>query len=384
MPGPNDVRGTAGSRCPARTRARPGWRDRWFVPRHTHSVNGAPRILLLGGYGVFGRHLATELLCTTDARIVLAGRDRRRAESACEALGAPDRIDVVALDVSDTVAVEHAALGCTAVACTVGPFQGLPIALPAAAVRAGAHWFDVADDPAWVLGILDDAELHDLASEHGVSVIPGLSAVPAVSGALVRVCRERSPAVDHGRITLFIGNRNDKGAGATASALISGFTDPQWVDLPLGRKRAYRFATPDRVLLQRELGIDAEFRVALEWAYLGWLAARFGRTTRRLGASRQKRIGRWLSRLSVPFACFGTELGCVQVELWSSVVAGANCSAVAIAGQRLVVLPCALAVQQALEGSLGAGVSHPATWLPVEDYLARLGARGVRFTFDGR
>jgi short subunit dehydrogenase-like uncharacterized protein len=339
---------------------------------------------VLGGYGVFGRHLATELLRATDAKIVLAGRDRRRAESAGEALGASDRIDVLALDVSDIAAVEHAALGSIAVACTAGPFQGLPMGLPAAAVRAGAHWFDVGDDPAWVLSILDDAELHDVATEQGVSVIPGLSAVPAVSGALARVCRERSPGADRGRITLFIGNRNSKGAGATASALIAGFTDPQWVDLPFGRRRAYHFATPDRVLLQRELGIDAEFLVALEWAYLGWLAARLGRTTKGLGASRQARIGRWLSRLSVPFARFGTELGCVQVELWSSIVAGANCSAAAIAGQRIVVLPCALAVQQALDGSLRAGVSHPATWLPLEDYVDRLGARGVRFTFDGR
>jgi len=347
-------------------------------------VNGAHRILLLGGYGVFGRHLASELLRTTDAKLVLAGRDRRRAESACEALGAPDRIEVVALDASDLVAVEHAALGCIAVACTAGPFQGLPIGLPSAAVRAGAHWFDVGDDPGWVLSILDDAELNDFATEQGVSVIPGLSSVPAVSGVLARACRERSPGVDRGRITLFIGNRNNKGAGATASALIAGFTDPQWVDLPFGRKRAYGFATPDRVLLQRELGIDAEFRVALEWAYLGWLAARFGRTTKRLGAARQARIARWLSRLSVPFARFGTELGCIQVELWSSGVATANCSAAAIAGQSIVVLPCALAVQQALDGSVRAGVSHPATWLSLEDYLDRLVARGVRFSYDPR
>ena len=51
-----------------------------------------PRLLIAGGSGVFGQLLARELLATTDAALVLAGRDGRRAAAACRRLGAPDRV----------------------------------------------------------------------------------------------------------------------------------------------------------------------------------------------------------------------------------------------------------------------------------------------------
>jgi hypothetical protein len=338
---------------------------------------GEPRVLLAGGYGVFGRHLARELLATTGARLVLAGRDGRRAEEARRGLGDQSRLEALALDLSDLGAVERAARGCVAVACTAGPFQELPGGLPAAAVRAGAHWLDVSDHPGWVLPILDDAGLHAAAEERGVAVMPGLSTVPAVSGVLARWCRTRVPAADRGRVTLFIGNRNAKGTGATASALMGGFEDPAWVELPFGRRRAHRFETPDRVLFERDLGVAAEFRVALEWACLGWLTATLGRAATRLGASGQTRLARRLSGLSKPFSFIGTELGCVQVDLWDA--NGDRVSAAAIAGQPVVILPCALALRAILDGSYaGRGVAHPAEWQPLDAYLSGLRSRGVR------
>jgi len=342
-------------------------------------TNGRPRVLIPGGYGVFGRHLARELLGSTEAHLVIAGRDGAKAARACDQLGRPDRVEPLRLDLRDLDAVEQAAIRCVAVACTAGPFQELPPALPGVAVRAGAHWLDVSDHPSWVVGILDDQEL--VAAARSVAVIPGLSAVPAVSGLLARWCLDRLPAARGGRVTLFIGNRNEKGAGATASALIGGFHDPAWVRLPFGLRRAYRFATPDRELFRRDLGVEAEFRVALEWAYLGWLTARISRITGRLGIGGQARLARLLSRASRPFSRLGTDLGCVQVDLWTP--GGREVSAAAVAGQAIVVLPCALALRAILEGTVPAGVAHPSTWLPVEAYLEGLRSRGVRFLMRG-
>jgi hypothetical protein len=336
-------------------------------------TNGRPRVLMPGGYGVLGRHLARELLGSTEAHLVIAGRDGAKAARTCDQLGSPDRVEPLGLDLCDLDAVEDAAIRCVAVACTAGPFQDLPPALPRVAVRAGAHWLDVSDQPSWVVGILDDQEL--VAAR--VTVIPGLSAVPAVSGLLARWCLDRLPAARAGRVTLFIGNRNEKGAGATASALMGGFNDPAWVRLPFGLRRAYRFATPDRELFWRDLGVEAEFRVALEWAYLGWLTARLSRITGRLGVGGQTRLARLLSRASRPFSRLGTEMGCVQVDLWTP--GGRVVSAVVVAGQAIVVLPCALAVGAILEGAVPPGVAHPATWLPVDAYVEGLRSRGVRF-----
>jgi hypothetical protein len=64
---------------------------------------------------------------------------------------------------------------------------------------------------------------------------------------------------------------------------------------------------------------------------------------------------------------------------------GRSIVAAAVAGQRLVVLPCALAVEAILSGELTeAGVIHPSTWLPVDVYLARLHSRGVRILVRDR
>ncbi len=340
------------------------------------TVRTGVRILVAGGYGVFGSLLAAELLETTEAHLVLAGRNRRQGERVAAELGT-ERTEAIELDLGDVESVARAAEGCFAIACAAGPFQGLPRDLPLAAIRSGAHWLDIADDPGWILSVLGDEHLSEGAADAGLVAAPGLSTVPAVSGVLARWCVERLDDPHDAQVTLFIGNRNRKGTGATASALIAGFRDPAPVDLPFGRRVAYRFPTPDAELFRRDLGIQAEFRVALEWGYLGELAAALGRATIGFGTEGQIRLARALSKLSEPFARFGTELGCVQVELSNE---AGSIVATALAGQRLVVLPCALAARALLSDQLDqVGSVNPAAWLPHDEYIARLRSRGVRF-----
>ena len=50
-------------------------------------------------------------------------------------------------------------------------------------------------------------------------------------------------------------------------------------------------------------------------------------------------------------------------------------------GQRLAVLPCALALEALLAGELQArGLVQPVAWLAPDEWLARLQARQIRFT----
>src|SRR5438445_12672297 len=86
-------------------------------PEHRRA-NGRPRVLMPGGYGVFGRHLARELLRSTAAHLVIAGRDGAKAALACEQLGSPDRVEPLSLDLRDLDAVDHAANRRVAVAGT--------------------------------------------------------------------------------------------------------------------------------------------------------------------------------------------------------------------------------------------------------------------------
>src|SRR6266542_5907140 len=80
---------------------------------------------------------------------------------------------------------------------------------------------------------------------------------------------------------------------------------------------------------------------------------------------------------SRPFGRFGSEGGCLQVELWEG---ERRVTVAALSGdQRLAILPCAMALQRLLQGKLRErGVVHPAVWLSPETWIAELHNRGVR------
>lgn len=345
------------------------------------ALNEKPRILIAGGYGVFGRLLAKELLASTDADLVIAGRRMERSEAACVDLG-PGRATPLALDLHDLDAVRDATRGCWGVACTAGPFQDLPIGLPAAAVDSGANWFDISDDASWVLPLLADASLHSAAVDAGVVVIPGLSSVPALSGVLARWGLQRLPRGRRARVILYVGNRNPKGSAAVASALMGGFRDPETVQLPIGMGRSYLVRSPDSALLRRDLGLEAEFRVALEWGFAGRVAAGAGRLEPVIGIQAAEKLGRVLSGLASPVSRLGSDAGCLSVEIWDG--AGQRVSSSLIAGQRMAILPCSMGINAALRGSLvRTGVLHPAEWQTPDEWAAALEEHGVRVLSEG-
>ncbi len=326
-----------------------------------------PRVLIAGGSGVFGRLLARDLLKTTSVDLILAGRGLPAVVAARRELDQPDRTSAMAFDLGDPESLTRAARGCVAVACAAGPFQELSPELPTAAVRAGAHWVDISDYEGWVVPLLDDTTLDAAARGAGSAVIPGLSTVPALSGALARWCRERLQGAEKARVTLVIGNRNARGAGAIASAMSSGFGRPTRVHLPFGRRLAYLGRSPDTELLRRDLGLDAEFRVVLEWGPAGLFVSGVGPLWSHLGARARSRVAGLLSSISRPFGRFGSEGGCLQVELWEG---ERRVTVAALSGdQRLAILPCAMALQRLLQGKLRErGVVHPAEW-PDSPYL---------------
>ena len=276
----------------------------------------AARILILGATGVFGQHATREL---AQHDLILGSRKL--------------------FDLHDPAALEQHARGCFAVLCTAGPFQRLPRTLPHAAVAAGAHWIDIADPAGWILPLLADRELDATARAKGVAVMTGQSSTPSLSLSLLR---HVAPSATSARITLYIGNRNAKGAGAVTSALQAGLDDPVTVRLPCGPRKAVRFASADSAIS----GLDVEFRVAFEWR----LAA---------AAMRVARLPRLLAALAAPLSRFGSDAGGLQVE------AGGRRSALWCEhqGQRLAILPAVLALESLLE-SPQSGVISPTTSIP--------------------
>ena len=324
----------------------------------------APRILIAGATGVFGRRLASRLVEATDAQLLVGSRAEARAARVCEGLASP-RATPVALDLGSRRSFERAAGGCTAVVCAAGPFQDLPRALPRWAAGLGAHWLDIADDPGWVLGQLDDEGARADAAANGATIAPGLSTTPAVSGAMIEQACRALPDVRSLRVCLFIGNRNAKGPALLRSAVAHRLRPAGRARLPISGSRLL-FACPsaDDALARRRLGIPAPFFVAPEFA-VGARAMRF--------APEGRTAGRVLAALASVVSVAGTARGAVEVEAAGeagSVVAGVS------GGQGLAIEPCVTAVRAVLEGRVAAGVHPPAEVTPADELARWLTARG--------
>jgi len=291
------------------------------------------RLILLGATGVFGSLLERELR----SEVVVASR----------ATGA---------DLRDPSSIARVARGAFAVLCAAGPFQSFDPRCVRAVVEEGAHWLDIADDPAWFFGLLDDRELDARARERGVAVVSGLSTLPAISGMLVRSLISgggtgASPvhrADRRGRlsVTLGIGNRNAKGAGAIASAMSGD-----------GRT----IFTPDRELFRRE-GLDV--RTFVKFQLPG--AAMMFRIAKRLGVKPQT-----LGRIAKPISRFGTDASYVEAI-------GPNGSArIDANGQRLAIVPIAAVAHRLLASAKLEGVLKPYEAISDEELLNALRDAGA-------
>lgn len=325
---------------------------------------GSDRVLVIGGAGVFGGHVGREL-ARRGARVTIAGRDGARAAAAAAALPAvaAGPHGAVGVDVTDRAAVLRALAGHAVVANCAGPFRGLGAGLLDAALAARCHVVDIADDRGYVGQVL---ARNDAFAAAGRVAVTGASSLPGISGALAVLAREAAPGEGpprRARVTLFIGNDNDKGGAAIRSAVaaigcrldapqgpVPGFGDREVVLLPepFGRRAVYNFDAPDLDLLPALVGArDVSVKVGFElrlattgFALLAALGSGWGERTARLLAA----VGGLARRLG------GGSGGAVLVELFfpSGRRARAALSG-ARDGQRMAALPCALAVRSLLD-----------------------------------
>lgn len=142
------------------------------------------KVLVIGAGGVFGSRLAEGLL-RNGFSIVVAGRDRSRAEAVAARLRAafPDGgVEAAALDTRTLTAEALTATGAAVVADMAGPFQGAEPATARAAIAAGLHYVDLADGRDFVKAF---PALDAAAKTAGVVALTGCSSTPALSNAVL-------------------------------------------------------------------------------------------------------------------------------------------------------------------------------------------------------
>ena len=114
------------------------------------------RILILGGYGVFGGRLAQLLAGEPRVTLVIAGRSLEKAREFCARLPKGAERLAAAFDRDGDVAAQLSSLMPDLVVDASGPFQayaGDVYKLVAASIAIGACYMDLADSSAFVADI---------------------------------------------------------------------------------------------------------------------------------------------------------------------------------------------------------------------------------------
>ncbi len=171
------------------------------------------KILVVGGYGVFGERLL-RLLARDGHALWVAGRDERRAAALAKDIGAQAvQLDRTG-DLSALLSIKPDLLVDAA-----GPFHAYgeqPYRLVEACIEARINYLDLCDDADFCAGI---ATLDALAKSRGVYALSGASSVPAISSAAVVELAQGMLEIDAIDSVILPGNRAPRGRSVIASIL---------------------------------------------------------------------------------------------------------------------------------------------------------------------
>lgn len=224
-------------------------------------MSRALKVLVVGGYGIFGGRLVDLLLDEPRLQLVVAGRSLEKAAAFCSdrpqarALLVPARFDRGA-----DVESQLSALAPNVVVDASGPWQAYGddrYRLIEACISARMHYLDLADSSEFVAGV---PAFDAAAQAAGVSVLSGVSSFPVLTAAIVRQL-----SADMARIVSIRGGIAPSpfaGVGENVIRAIAAYAG-QAITLRRGGRDArgfpftetqrYTIATPGRVPLKNTL-----------------------------------------------------------------------------------------------------------------------------------
>ncbi len=172
------------------------------------------RVLVIGGYGGFGRHVA-RWLAASGHEIIVAGRSLAKARQFCERArnGRP-----LAVDRTRGLAAVLAAERPDILVDASGPFQSANYAVVEQCLAAKISYVDLADAREFVANI---GQFDAAARAAGVVIVSGASSVPALSGAAVRELNAGLDRITAVEIAISASSRASAGQSVVAAILDS-------------------------------------------------------------------------------------------------------------------------------------------------------------------
>lgn len=374
--------------------------EREYALEHSgfqRSESGAPRIVVYGGNGFFGRIVVEELLRHTTALIDVASRSARKVKFP----GFESRVRFIESDLQECGSVQRAIAGADLVIVAAGPFQGMPVTVLQACIAEHVSYIDVADDRDFVSRAYALAE--STTMPDSMVVLIGCSVVPGLSSLLTRFAQAAVPRIVQAKIYISPGTRHPRGPGSFACLLatvgepftapagdnvtpVVGWTKAERVSFPapMGYRTCYRVVDiADHFIQPHYFGTArVEFRIGSELGALNVLlsALRCIKQVLKIPKPWLIPIARSLIQIAAPF---GSTAGGVIVEITG--YAGEECRSETWCvfadrnGERIPSIPAAIAADMVLRRAIpGGGIAPLPDWITRDQLLSELVARDIR------
>jgi hypothetical protein len=352
----------------------------------------APRIVVYGGNGFFGRLVVQELLSHTPADILVASRKATYIDFGSQQV----RVKFAESDLSNYGSVLHTIGGARIAMLCCGPFQRMPLSLLQACIEKKIPYIDIADDRSFV----DTA--HKLAADvekAGIAAFIGCSVVPGLTSLFTQYSHAQVGNIEKANIAISPGTKHPRGAASFECLLttageqfgkgsVRGWSEPLTVDFPspMGRRTVYRVVDiADYFVQPHYFGTKAvEFRIGSELLILNLLFTGLAALRGKLGMSTKFLIAP--SRLAVALAApFGTSQGGVWIRIEGRLNGEPRQVEWAVwaneRGERIPAVLAAIAAARLLAGKVGKEGNVPPSWIGYEQLVAELSIRGINVAF---
>ena len=294
-------------------------------------------ILILGGYGNFGKRITESLAKQSNICLLVAGRSIEKANQLCEKLRAENclaELKPVALNIfSESFSQELKSLHPFLVIHTSGPFQGQDYRVPRACIDADAHYIDLADDRRFVCDI---STLDAQAKAKNLVVVSGASSVPGLSSTVIDHFAKEFSRIDAIDIAIAPGNRAERGE-ATVKAILSytghkikifengewidkfGWMSPRKIDFGkiVGKRLLANVDVPDLELFPRRYtpAKTVNFQAGLELAFLHWTMVGMAWLTKKGIVKNWAPLVKPIVATSDWFIRFGSDVGGMMIKI---------------------------------------------------------------------
>lgn len=188
------------------------------------------RILVLGGYGNFGRFISKALAENENITVIIAGRSKDKAKTLVSNISAANKVEIAELDINVGFTERLIEINPDVVVHTSGPFQSQGYDIAEACIEYGCHYIDLADGREFVSNVIS---LDKKAKSNNVTVISGASSVPCLTSALLDDYQTQFKEIHSVEYGITTAQKTARGLATTAAIL--GYTGKPFTTIVEGK-----------------------------------------------------------------------------------------------------------------------------------------------------